>query len=282
MLEVEHMLAPLMAAFMPRDLFAAVPDLDMQRPDPRFHPAARLHRHRVEIRLHRDPALLVDQWEGDIGNIEPLGRAGQQMFALHRHQSADRLNPSGQNPRLITPAMSDEACVQCVKISHARHWHQVVTPEISAFSRNATLLMTLSECAEFGGKPPMRAERQEPHRLLAPMAAQDLTYRTRQIVVAQQAKHPTEISERQLVRLEKRLLGHVQIRPVKRRPARHRAHREHLPPCSARHQNRPRLHTNRPAPPGPAHSFAARTSHAAAAAPVITYLAGYTFCQSEF
>jgi len=150
------------------------------------------------------------------------------MFALHRHRGADRLNPPGQNPRLITPAVRDEACVQRIKIRHARHRHQVIAPEISAFSLNATLLMTLAGRTKFGDKPPMRAERQEPHRLLAPMAPQDLAYRTRQIVVAQQEKHTTEIIERQLVRLEKRLLRRVQIRPVKRRPARHRAHREHL------------------------------------------------------
>jgi hypothetical protein len=45
MLEVEHVLAPLMATLVPRNLFATMPDLDMQRSDPRLHPGAHLHRH---------------------------------------------------------------------------------------------------------------------------------------------------------------------------------------------------------------------------------------------
>ena len=94
--------------------------------------------------------MLVDLREGDIGNLEPLGRARQQMFALHRHRGADRRNAPGQNPRLIAPAIRDKACVQRVKISHAWHRHQVVAPEISAFSLNAAFLMPLAWRAEFG------------------------------------------------------------------------------------------------------------------------------------
>ncbi len=88
--------------------------------------------------------------------------------------------------------------------------------------------MTLARRAELRGEPPMRAERHEPHRLLAPMAAQDFAHRTCQIVVAQQVEHTAEVGERVLVRLEKRLLRRVQIGAVERRPAGHRAHREHL------------------------------------------------------
>ena len=104
----------------------------------------------------------------------------------------------------------------------------MVAPEITAFAFNATLLMTLARRAELGGEPPMRAERHEPHRLLPPVAAQDLAHRTGQIVVAQQVKHAAEVGEGMLVRFEKRLLCRMQVGAVERRPAGHRAHREHL------------------------------------------------------
>src|ERR1035437_5631931 len=102
----------------------------------------------------------------------------------------------------------------------------MVAAEVTAFSLNAALLMTLAGRAKFGGKAPMRAERHEPHRLLPPVAAQVLAHPTRQIVVAQQPEHAAEIIERMLVRFQERLLRRVQIRPVERRPAAHRADRK--------------------------------------------------------
>ena len=104
----------------------------------------------------------------------------------------------------------------------------MVAPEVAAFAFNAALLVPLAGRAELRGKPPMRAERHEPHRLLPPVAAQDLAHRTGQIVVAQQLKHAAEVGEGVLVRLEERLLRRMQVGPVERRPAGHRAHREHL------------------------------------------------------
>ena len=118
--------------------------------------------------------------------------------------------------------------VQRIEVGDTRHRHQVVAPEIAAFAFNATLLVTLARRAELRGKPPVRAERHEPHRLLPPIAAQDLAHRTGQIVVAQQVKYAAEVGKGVLVRFEERLLCRVQVGPVERRPAGHRAHREHL------------------------------------------------------
>src|SRR6516165_1283644 len=82
--------------------------------------------------------------------------------------------------------------------------------------------------AELRGKPPMRAERHEPHRLLPPVAAQDLAHSTRQIVIAKQPEHAAKVGKSVLVRFEKRLLCRMQISAVERRPAGHRSHRKHL------------------------------------------------------
>ncbi len=104
----------------------------------------------------------------------------------------------------------------------------MVAPEVAALALNATLFMTLARRAELGRKPPVRAERHETHRLLPPVAPQDLAHRTRQVVVAQQPEHAAEVGERQLVRFQECLLRRVPVGAVERSPARHRAHRKHL------------------------------------------------------
>jgi hypothetical protein len=60
------------------------------------------------------------------------------------------------------------------------------------------------------------------------MAAQDFAHRTGQIIITQHGKYAAEVGEGVFVRFQERLLRGVQISPVERRPAGHRAHREHL------------------------------------------------------
>ena len=69
------------------------------------------------------------------------------------------------------------------------------------------LLVRLRRRAEVAGEAPVRPEGDEPRGLLAPMAAQHLLYRTRQVVVPEQPKDPTKIMKGVLVGLEKGLLG---------------------------------------------------------------------------
>ena len=104
----------------------------------------------------------------------------------------------------------------------------MIAPEVAALAFDTALLMPLARRAELGGKPPVRAERHEPNRLLPPVATQDLADRTGKIVIAQQVEHPAEVFERVLVRLQKRLLCGVQVGPVECRAAGHRAHGENL------------------------------------------------------
>jgi hypothetical protein len=82
----------------------------------------------------------------------------------------------------------------------------MVAPEITAFPFNATLLVTFTRRTELGGEPPVRAECHEPHRLIPPIATQDLAHRTRQIVVPQQVENAAEVGESLLVRFKERLL----------------------------------------------------------------------------
>jgi hypothetical protein len=91
MLEIEHMLAATMTAFVAGNQATGMPDLDVQRLNACFHPDARSDRHRIEVGLHRDAALLVHQREHDLGQIEALRRPRQQMAALLCQRRTDRL-----------------------------------------------------------------------------------------------------------------------------------------------------------------------------------------------
>jgi hypothetical protein len=150
------------------------------------------------------------------------------MAALFGHRGADGMRAAIQHPCLVLAAAPHQQRIQRIKVGDTRHGHQVIAPEIAAFALDATLLVPFARRAEFRGKPPMRAERDKPHRLFAPVTAQDFAHRTRQIIVTQQLKYAAEVGEGVLVRLEEGLLRGMQISPVERRPARHRAHREHL------------------------------------------------------
>jgi hypothetical protein len=117
-----------------------------------------------------------------------------------------------RSPRLVRAAGCDQHGVQRIEVGDTRYRHQVVAPEVAAFPFDATLLMTLAGRAELRGKPPVRAERHEPHRL-TPIAAQDLAHGTRQIVVAEQSKDAAEVGKGELMRFEECLLCRMQVSP---------------------------------------------------------------------
>jgi hypothetical protein len=88
-------------AFVTRDQPTGMPDLDVQRMDASFHPSARLGWHSVEVGLDRHAALLVDQREHDLRQVEALGRTWQQVATLDRHRPTDRLAAAIQHPRFV-------------------------------------------------------------------------------------------------------------------------------------------------------------------------------------
>ena len=104
----------------------------------------------------------------------------------------------------------------------------MIAAEVADLALHAALLVPGRGRAELRLEPPVRTERDEPHRLFAAMAAQDLADRTGQVVVAQDPMDPAEVGEGVLVRLEERLLRGTRVGAVERRPARHAAHAEHL------------------------------------------------------
>jgi hypothetical protein len=155
MLEIQHMLAAAVTALVAGDQATCVPDLDMKRMHTRFYPGTRADGHRVEVGLHRDAALLVDQREHDFRQVEAFRRPGQQMAALLGQRGADGLRAAVQHPRLVRAAADQQQRVQRIEVGNTRHGDQVIAPEIAAFAFNAALLVTFARRAEFRGKPPV-------------------------------------------------------------------------------------------------------------------------------
>ena len=123
---------------------------------------------------------------------------------------------------------SQQLRVQLGKIACRRHGNPVVAPEVAAFTFHAALLVAFAGRAEVSLILPVRAEGDEASRLLAPIAAQDLLHRARQVVVAKPAEDAAEVMKRQLVGFQKRLLRGSQIGAMIGRSTGHRPHLEHL------------------------------------------------------
>src|SRR3954468_23466245 len=104
----------------------------------------------------------------------------------------------------------------------------MVAAKVADLALHTALLVPGRGRAELRLEPPVRTERDEPHRLFAAMAAQDLADRAGQVVVAQNPVNPAEVGEGVLVSLEERLLRGTRVGAVERGPARHAAHAEHL------------------------------------------------------
>ena len=113
-------------------------------------------------------------------------------------------------------------------IARHRNPRQMIPPEESTFSFHASFFIAARRIAELGRIAPVRPERHEARRLFALRATQDFLHCRLQVVVPQQVEDAPEIMERQLVRLQERLLRGVPVGPVEGRPARHPPHREHL------------------------------------------------------
>src|SRR5271163_4355462 len=137
------------------------------------------------------------------------------MLALRGHGGTDRLGPAVEDPRLILPAARQQQDVESIDLDRGGHRHEMVAAEIANLPLNAAFLMPFVRCAELRGEPPVRAERYEAHRFLSPVAPQNLAYRAFQIVVPQHPEYAAKVLKRQFVRLQKRLLGGVQIGPMK-------------------------------------------------------------------
>src|SRR6187431_1221628 len=104
----------------------------------------------------------------------------------------------------------------------------MITAEISTFTLYTAFLMRFARRTEIRFIAPMRPEGNEPHRLLTLRAPQNPFHRRLQVVVAHAPKHTAKPGKRQLVRLQERLLGCMQIGAMKPGAATHAAHAEHV------------------------------------------------------
>ncbi len=125
-------------------------------------------------------------------------------------------------------ASDQELLVPFGNIRRFRHGHPVVAAEVSGFPFDAAFFVRLCRCAKLRFEAPVRTESHEASGLFPAVSAQDLLHRRGEVVIAQLPEHTAKVSERQLVRFQECLLRRVQIRAVKRRSARHAAHRKDL------------------------------------------------------
>src|SRR5258708_7153339 len=140
------------------------------------------------------------------------------MLLLRQQPGSDTLGLARHDPALIGAAVLKQLPVQRLKIRRHRHRNPVVAAEVAYLALHAALLMAFTRGAELGLILPVGAERDEPCRQFALLAAQNLLHRARQVIVAKHAKDALEVSERQLVSLQK------WISPMEARSPGHRPH----------------------------------------------------------
>src|SRR5437763_10279401 len=104
----------------------------------------------------------------------------------------------------------------------------MIQPKVANLPLHTTLLVPFARRAELTLVPPMGTEGDEPRRLFSPLPSQNLLYGRTEVVITKPAKYTSEVGERPLVALQKRLLRRMQKGTVERRAARHAAHGEAL------------------------------------------------------
>src|SRR5271157_6476680 len=131
------------------------------------------------------------------------------MFPLQGHRRSYVERARAHHPVLILLGGLPQQFVKMFKIARYRDRHQMVPPEESAFSFHAAFLIAPRPIAELGLVTPVRAESDEPRRLLPLRSPQDSLHRRLQVVIAQQMEGSPKIMKRQLVPLQECLLTGV-------------------------------------------------------------------------
>src|SRR5215203_1158523 len=174
MRQLQYFLLLSIAALMTSDTPPLVPHLHVACIDLYLHRRAHRQRRRVEVRQHSDAATRVDYWEVHRSQVEAFLDQRQQVCAFAEHRRPDRLVPAGNYPLLVFPRPGRQQQIQLLEVLHLRHRHQIVAAELAHFSFHATLLVSLARITKLRREAPVRAESNEPRRLLSLMAAQDL------------------------------------------------------------------------------------------------------------
>ena len=94
----------------------------------------------------------------------------------------------------------------------------MVATEVASLTFDAALLVAFARSTELCSILPVRTKRDETRRQLALLAAQNLLYRARQVIVAKHPKDAIEVRERKLMCFKKSLLRRRRIRPVEPAP----------------------------------------------------------------
>ena len=97
-------------------------------------------------------------------------------------------------------------CVEFLEIAGSWQWHPVIAPKVTYFTLDSAFFLWFLGRAKFAGETPVRTEGNEACGFFTAIAAQDLFYRSLEIVVAQGTEDPAKIAEGVFVGFEKRRL----------------------------------------------------------------------------
>ncbi|WP_248580894.1 hypothetical protein [Nocardioides sp. InS609-2] len=155
-----------------------------------------------------------------------MGHAGG---ALGGERGTDCARAAGDDPVVISDIAGCDQSGEFDQRRDLRWRDQMAAAEPADLAFHTTLLV----CALFAGNAEERVEpvvgpqRDEPLGLLAVPALQHSGHRGLEVVVADPARHATEVLERRRVSFEECFLGLVAVGNVERLPATGQAHHEH-------------------------------------------------------
>src|SRR5271163_1183786 len=102
------------------------------------------------------------------------------MRAFLDHQRSDLLLASGDLALFAGAAAGEQLRIELLQVSCLWQRYPVIAPEVAGLAFDPAFLVRFRRVAKVAVEPPVRAEGDEARSLLAPMAAQDLLYRTLQ------------------------------------------------------------------------------------------------------
>jgi hypothetical protein len=217
--EEERLRAADDAALVGGDHPSGVDELDRGAPDPRRQAAAGIAgRDRIEGLADADPGLGVDPDGHQPGGIEGLGGQrpeGRPVRLAHRADGG----PAGPDVAgEVRPVGGLKAAVELGERADRGHGHEVASARAADLTLDAALLVgaALARDTEEGVEPVMRAQGDEPLRLLPVASPQDPGDQRLGIVVPDPGGNPAEPLEGDDVALEERLLALAAVRHVDR------------------------------------------------------------------
>src|SRR5436305_5857864 len=186
-------------------------------------------RYRVEGLPDTDPRLGVDSGPQQPGGIEGLAGKPPQQGRLGREGGRDRTGPAGDHPLVVADVCALDQFIECGQRLDAGQGHEMPATEPADLTFHTTVLMgsAFARAAKETVESVVAAQRDEPLRLNTVPALKHPRDSRLQVVILNYCWGPPEVSEREYMPLQKRLLRLRRERCMKRPPRIRQPHHEH-------------------------------------------------------